>query len=69
MPDNVVHSPVAATAAWRYKVKITRLLVVFVILFGSAMPLTHAGKQPVGTAKLSPALDCCTLCPPICPAK
>ncbi|MBZ5492734.1 MAG: hypothetical protein LAO76_17565 [Acidobacteriia bacterium] len=47
--------------------KITRLLVVFFILFGSAMPLTHAVNQPVRAAKLSPALDCCSVCPPLCP--
>jgi len=49
--------------------KITRLLVVFFILFGSAMPLTHAVNQPASTAKLAPALNCCDFCPPICPAK
>jgi hypothetical protein len=57
------------TAAWRYNVKITRLLLVFFILFGSAMPLNHAVNQPAGTAKLAPALNCCDFCPPICPAK
>ena len=66
MPDKVVHSTVAATAAWRYKVKITRLLVVFFILLGSAMPLSHAGNKAVRAAASS-AFDCCNPCPPLCP--
>jgi hypothetical protein len=69
MPDSVVRSTVAASAAWSQKVKITRLLVAFFILFGSAMPLSHAGNQQVSAAKLSPVLDCCNPCPPLCPPR
>jgi len=49
--------------------KITRLLVAFFILFGSAITLSHAGAQPVRAVAATPALDCCNPCPPICPPK
>ena len=71
MPENVVHS----TFHWPplrqgdKKMKITRLLAVFFVLFGSAITLSHAGSQSVSAAAKSHTLTCCDLCPPLCPAK
>ena len=47
--------------------KITRLLVVLFVVFGSAIPLSHAGNQSVRAAAKSHTLNCCDICPPICP--
>lgn len=47
--------------------KITRLLVAFFVLFGSAITLSHAGSHLVSAVAPSHTLDCCNPCPPLCP--
>lgn len=67
MPGKVILKSHGRHCGKEIKMKITRLLVVLFVVFGSAIPLSHAGNQSVRAVAPSHTLKCCEICPPICP--